>query len=143
MEKPEGSIDLYEFSQVYGSMKEDAARIIFEQVVRICCELENINIFHRDIKDENVLINIDTLQAKLIDFGCSVSSDTEKVFNSFSGTPEFAAPEVKLGVEYTSGPATVWTLGMLLYILLIGDVPFVNDQDAMRGLRRKVTFILG
>ena len=95
MEKPSNSMDIYEFSQLYGRIDEDPARIVFRKVVEICERLEQAGIFHRDIKDENILLNVRTLEPKLIDFGCAVLSSPHERFTTFSGTPEFAAPEVR------------------------------------------------
>ena len=117
--------------------------------------MEHAGIFHRDIKDENILLNTNTLEPKLIDFGCAVQVDNlNQRFYSFSGTPEFAAPEVRslcqsewhkndiYGEEeshYKSGPATVWTLGILLYVLVFGDTPFDSIENARAGKRTKVS----
>ena len=95
MEKPSNSMDIYEFSQLYGRIDEDPAKIVFQKVVEVCERLEQAGIFHRDIKDENILLNVRTLEPKLIDFGCAVMSSPHESFTTFSGTPEFAAPEVR------------------------------------------------
>ena len=50
MERPDNSIDLFEFSQKYGSMPEAPAKIVFGKIVQTCKDLAAINIFHRDIK---------------------------------------------------------------------------------------------
>lgn len=137
MEKPEDFIDVYEFTQLYGSLKENPARVIFDQVVKICIRLQNFGIFHRDIKDENILLNVNTLEAKLIDFGCAIEASTDDTFLSFSGTPEFAAPEVRQKRGYQADSSTSWTLGVLLYVLLFGDTPFPGVSEAEVGLREK------
>ena len=142
MEKPEDFIDVYEFTQLYGSLKENPARVIFDQVVKICIRLQNFGIFHRDIKDENILLNVNTLEAKLIDFGCAIEASTDDTFLSFSGTPEFAAPEVRQKRGYQADSSTSWTLGVLLYVLLFGDTPFPGVSEAEVGLREKVKKIL-
>ena len=151
MEKPSNSIDIYEFSQLYGRIDEAPARVVFRKVTEICYRLENAGIFHRDIKDENILLNIVTLEQKLIDIVCAVLvNDAKYQFTSFSLTPEFAAPEVrslchleKLDYEivdggYEAGPTTVWTLGILLYVLVFGDTPFDTSEHARLGIRNKV-----
>ena len=141
MEKPEDFIDVYEFTQLYGSLKESPARVIFDQVVKICIRLQNFGIFHRDIKDENILLNVNTLEAKLIDFGCAIEATTDDTFLSFSGTPEFAAPEVRQKRGYQADSSTSWTLGVLLYVLLFGDTPFPGVSEAEVGLREKVKLL--
>ena len=60
-------------------------------------------------------------------------SDTTEVFDTFCGTPDFAPPEVVLTGKYRAESATVWTIGTLLYILLIGQVPYENNIQIISG----------
>ena len=64
MEKPANCIDLFEYSRKHGALDEKTARKIFKQVVETCIELLDNAILHRDIKDENILINEKTFQVK-------------------------------------------------------------------------------
>ena len=67
-----------------------------------------------------------TLETNIIDFGCAVECELDKRFHTFSGTPDFAPPEVHQKRPYQLESTTVWTLGIVLSILLFADMPFLN-----------------
>ncbi|CBY12058.1 unnamed protein product [Oikopleura dioica] len=133
MERPKDSVDLFDLSAKYGSLKEDPAKIIFHQIVKICKSLSSSSVFHRDIKDENILVDTETLEVKLIDFGCATEFDRNRVYSSVSGTPEFFPPEVFTENVYKAEPTTVWSLGTLLHVLIYGDIPFHNTEDIVQN----------
>lgn len=85
MERPDPCMDLYKFSkQGDGQLSEDVSQTIMKQVVqavRLCCDR---GVLHRDIKPENILINQQTLEVKLIDFGCG-DLLTDEVYTEFRG----------------------------------------------------------
>jgi serine/threonine protein kinase len=80
------SMDLFECIEKYESFAEPLARQIFAQIVRGVCHLHEIGLVHRDIKDENILID-DNFHVKLIDFGSSAFFDPTgvKLFDMFLG----------------------------------------------------------
>jgi hypothetical protein len=119
--------------------QEDDAKPIFAQVARALYYLHSLNILHRDVKPENVLIsNIpDPLTggvvAKLLDFGLSKNAGNGSAAKTFVGTPCYVAPEVEytskgLGGTY-SFPADCWSLGAVLYVMLVARFPEF-EQDA-------------
>jgi calcium-dependent protein kinase len=79
------------------------------------------NVVHRDIKPENIMIN-DEDEPKLIDFGLSKNNSDMKKMATVAGTPFYMAPEV-LNQNYTS-KADIWSLGVLLYTMVSGYLPF-------------------
>ena len=87
-------------------------------------------VFHRDIKSENILVDMDTQKTRLIDFGCGeeIRSDTDD-FSHFHGTLLYAPPEQVITHTYQAGPETVWTLGLLLYEMVCGELPFDFNSD--------------
>ena len=94
MDQPVNSIDIFDFTAQYGTVTEECASIILTNLLSTCNEMFCRGIFHRDIKDENVLLNPSTLQTSVIDFGCAAEAQSrEQKFRSFSGTPDFTAPE--------------------------------------------------
>ena len=138
MEKPSNSMDIFEFSKEYGAIGPDSAIVIIKQVIETCFDLFNRNIFHRDIKDENILLNCQTLETRLIDFGCATESiDKNQVFSKFAGTPEFTPPEYFLTNQLDQQKSTIWSIGCLFYILLFGDIPFETISDIENGKRLK------
>lgn len=116
-------------------LTEEQARYVFRQVVDAVAYLDALGICHRDIKDENVVID-HNLKIKLIDFGSSTIVDPSKerpVYDLFYGTAAYASSEILLKRKYRAAPAEVWTLGVLLSYLLAGVSPFPTIRDAVDG----------
>ncbi|NWV76910.1 PIM3 kinase, partial [Dasyornis broadbenti] len=90
-------------------LTEHVARGQVLEAVRQCTSR---GVLHRDIKAENVLVDLTTCEAKLIDFGCgTVLQDTP--YTEMSRTPQYNLPEWILFGCYRGQPATIWTLGIL------------------------------
>ena len=120
--------DLFELSRKYGALAEDPTKIIFSQIIDMWRALNNAKICHRDLKDENIIINLENLECRLIDFGCAIEL-SEKPQKSFAGTPEFYPPEwFKMG-SYTHHNLTAWSLGIILFILLTGQMPMQIQKN--------------
>ncbi|KAH0589419.1 hypothetical protein H2248_005176 [Termitomyces sp. 'cryptogamus'] len=116
-------------------LSEKQARYVFSQVVDAVCYLDSQGITHRDIKDENLVIDRD-LKVKLIDFGSAVVVDLAEprpYYTLFYGTTAYASPEILLKKQYQAPPAEIWTLGILLSFLLTGTSPFPTVKDAIHG----------
>ncbi|XP_067269169.1 serine/threonine-protein kinase pim-2-like [Pseudorasbora parva] len=115
--------DLLKFLANHGrKLEESTARVVMRQVVtaaRICCER---GVFHSDIKLDNLLINPDTLQVKLIDFGCGRHLK-KSAYLKFRGTRMYAPPEFIDHQKYHGKPATVYSLGVLLFVMVSGLYP--------------------
>ena len=134
--------DLFELSNRVGSMDERTVRHIMKQIVDIVVTLARHQIVHRDIKDENIMINelsqgmgfrdrhlyalfservlSPVTKAKLIDFGCAIEFCDNDVFTSFSGTSEFYPYEWFEHGYYCPLGGAVWSLGCLMFTLLTG-----------------------
>ncbi|KAJ3076525.1 hypothetical protein HDU98_002512 [Podochytrium sp. JEL0797] len=114
------------------------ARHVFKQIMQAVHHLHSLNISHRDLKDENIVID-DTFRVKLVDFGSAVVED-EKVEEGkfvyrdrFQGTVQFAPPEVLSGFRYRTKPADIWACGILLYTILCGETPFTTSNQVVSG----------
>ena len=116
MEDFEGSVDLFDCCNEIGVMSEDVVKMIFQQIVQCVQEMDAAGIVHGDIKDENVLINPETLEVKIIDFGHATT--TQAILQGRRGTASYLPPEFYATGEYTPDSLNVWTLGAILYILL-------------------------
>ena len=127
MEKVQNAIDLWEFSNTFGAIPENAAVKIFSQIFKCAEKLHNGGIVHRDFKDENILINPETLEIKVIDFGCA-EKIKENVLKTASGTLEYFAPEWFKYCEMDVEKSTIWSLGAIFYILLTGTWDFGNGN---------------
>ncbi|XP_058246937.1 serine/threonine-protein kinase pim-1-like [Hemibagrus wyckioides] len=133
MERPDPCMDLYKFSkQSDGQLSEDVSQTIMKQVVQAVCLCCDRGVLHRDIKPENVLINQQTLEVKLIDFGCG-DLLTDEVYTEFRGTIYYCPPEWILYKKYLGVSATVWSLGVLLYELVCGRLPFNTGEKIAEG----------
>ncbi|TRY71369.1 hypothetical protein DNTS_033202, partial [Danionella cerebrum] len=148
LEHPMHSQPLDEFIISYrGSFPEDLAQVIMRQVVtaaQVCCQRL---VFHKDIKLENLLINPKTLKVKLIDFG-SGEILMSGGYETFEGTMEYCPPEYLTVGRYCGEPATVWSLGILSYVMLRLKFPrnqinFVEyEMGALLGRGRSGTEVL-
>ncbi|KAI4885169.1 hypothetical protein NFI96_028415, partial [Prochilodus magdalenae] len=133
LELPEPCKSLDDFLEDYGGyVTEDMARIIMRQSVLAASQCHKRGVLHRDIKLENLLINPDTLELKLIDFGCG-DFIKKSGFDSFAGTVEYFPPEFFLQGRYHAGPATVWSLWVLLFATVCGDLPFADNREIIGG----------
>ena len=122
-----GKGDLFDFIDEQGPLPEPTARTIFKQVVNTVSSCYEKGVVHRDLKDENILIDPTTLNIKLIDFGTGAFMGKD-MDGEFQGTRVYSPPEWISHRTYTPENLTVWSLGILLYNMLCGDVPFEHDQ---------------
>ncbi|XP_075261764.1 serine/threonine-protein kinase prk-2-like isoform X2 [Convolutriloba macropyga] len=129
MERPSACQDLFDHIEDYHTLNEEKARDFFFQVLSVTDRLMQIGIVHRDIKDENILVDLQTNQLKLIDFGAGAYFDGKKYYEDYQGTRVYSPPEwIRLRC-YKAVPALVWSLGILLYDMVMGDIPFHSDTD--------------
>ncbi|NXI21010.1 PIM3 kinase, partial [Sterrhoptilus dennistouni] len=141
MERPEQSQDLLNILLEQEFLSEEAARWLFCQVLEAVRHCTACGVLHRDIKPDNLLVDPETGHLKLIDFGCGTFLQ-ESVFRTFAGTHTYSPPEwICLGY-YHGHAATIWSLGVLLYVMVCGDMPFREDRDIVSGqlsFRRQVS----
>ncbi|KAJ3176841.1 hypothetical protein HDU87_004772 [Geranomyces variabilis] len=126
------SMDLFECIEQHDRLTEPQARCVFGQIVSAVAHLHSLGVVHRDIKDENILVDED-FHVKLVDFGSAAfipQPPAGKLFDRFLGTIQYASPEILRGEKYRGPEAEVWALGCCLYIMLNGGVPFTTPQQA-------------
>ncbi|NXU21493.1 TSSK6 kinase, partial [Pardalotus punctatus] len=115
------------------------ARDIFVQVVRAVSYLHDRNLVHRDLKCENVLLSSDGRRAKISDFGFSKEVNGHVDLSStFCGTVAFTPPEVLMGIPYDAKKYDIWSLGVMLYMMVVGNIPFDDSNvQSMPQLQKK------
>lgn len=126
---------LYDIIINNGPLREEDGRRYFRQLLSAIDYIHRNSIVHRDLKIENILVD-EHDNVKLIDFGLSNFYDNKTLLNTFCGSLYFAAPELLLGQRYCGPEIDVWSLGVVLYVLLCGCVPF--DDEDVQGLQAKI-----
>ncbi|KAJ9577678.1 hypothetical protein L9F63_005758, partial [Diploptera punctata] len=132
MEKHGAGMDLFEFIDRKPYLDESLNSYIFRQIVSAVDYLHSLQILHRDIKDENVIIN-ERFHAKLIDFGSATFMSDGRLFSTFYGTVEYCSPEVLAGNKYEGPELEMWSLGVTLYVMTFGENPFFDVEEIMRA----------
>uniref|UniRef100_A0A672M3K5 non-specific serine/threonine protein kinase n=1 Tax=Sinocyclocheilus grahami TaxID=75366 RepID=A0A672M3K5_SINGR len=130
LECPSPCENLVEFIRRHGgSLDEEKTRQIMWQAAHATnmCHLRRV--LHRDVKLDNLLINRETSEVKLIDFGCG-DILRRSPYKSYRGTAAYSPPEYHSRGKYYGGPATVWSLGIVMFALLCGRFP--SDYDLRR-----------
>ncbi|CAM6032059.1 unnamed protein product [Sphagnum compactum] len=132
MEKLGCGMDLFEFIENHPTLDESLISFIFRQIVSAVDYLHENGIVHRDLKDENVIID-QNFTCKLIDFGSAAFFGENVVFSTFCGTMEYCSPEVLTGNKYLGPELEMWSLGILLYTLVFYENPFRTPQETIRA----------
>ena len=135
MERPEKG-DLFNYICTKGRLTLDEATFIYYQIVNGISYLQKQKIAHRDLKPENILLT-ENLIVKIGDFGLSKyykSSNTR--LTTICGSPCYSAPEMLRGNKYKPWPIDVWGIGVILYCMICGSLPFEDEKEDI--LIRKV-----
>ncbi|CAL8322519.1 unnamed protein product [Merluccius merluccius] len=119
-----------------GRMSEDEARKKFWQILTAVDYCHRHHIVHRDLKTENLLLDAN-MNIKLADFGFGNFYNAGEPLATWCGSPPYAAPEVFEGKEYEGPQLDIWSLGVVLYVLVCGSLPF--DGHSLPVLRQRVT----
>eukprot|EP00934_Nitzschia_sp_Nitz4_P007937 Nitzschia sp. Nitz4//scaffold21_size171442//104174//108556//NITZ4_002174-RA/size171442-augustus-gene-0.186-mRNA-1//1//CDS//3329542450//7927//frame0 len=135
--------DLLTRLEAVGFFPEFESRRVTKAVLDAISYMHDMKIAHRDIKPENLLLDSEAPKAsiKLADFGFAKREETPGCFSTMCGTPAYVAPEILAGVAYGC-QADMWSMGVLIYSLLVGYQPFRGDTESQLKLSiAKGTFV--
>ncbi|XP_072310969.1 serine/threonine-protein kinase SIK3 homolog isoform X3 [Eucyclogobius newberryi] len=127
--------EIFDHLVAHGRMAEKDARKKFKQIVAAVHFCHCRSIVHRDLKAENLLLD-HNLNIKIADFGFSNLFSRGQLLKTWCGSPPYAAPELFEGKEYDGPKVDVWSLGVVLYVLVCGALPF--DGSTLQNLRARV-----
>ncbi|VDM50077.1 unnamed protein product [Toxocara canis] len=130
MERPERCQDLFDYITCQGRIAEGLAKNFFKQILDTVIACAWKGILHRDGKDENVVINLQTGSVKLIDFGCAILfRGNSAPLTHFERIPLYSPPQWIMFSRYDGLQVAVWSLGILRYDMVCGDVPFHSERE--------------
>ncbi|KAI9821587.1 MAG: hypothetical protein M1832_003261 [Thelocarpon impressellum] len=121
--------ELYNYLLKHGALPPDKVQKIFTQLVGAVAYVHSKSCVHRDLKLENILLDKNE-NVKLCDFGFTREYEGKASYlQTFCGTVCYSAPEMLKGEKYAGEKVDVWSLGVILYALLTGELPFDEDDD--------------
>ncbi|KAJ3451287.1 protein kinase [Anaeramoeba flamelloides] len=129
--------ELFDYLVQNKKLKETVARKYFGQLLEGIEYCHNYNIVHRDLKLENLLLDSD-LNLKIIDFGFSNFEKKDELLKTFCGSPSYSAPEILNRQQYSGFKIDIWSMGVILYILLVGKHPFVENNTKIMFEKIKI-----
>jgi serine/threonine protein kinase len=122
--------ELYDYISTRGRLSEAEARFVFGEVVDAILYLHDAGYCHRDLKPENILLDSKG-HIRLVDFGMAAQySAAHPLLTTHCGSPHYAAPELIRGLPYAPEAAEVWALGVLLFAMVTGTLPFIDPNMA-------------
>ena len=123
--------ELFDYIVMKKKLSENESCLFYQQIISGIEYLHKLKYVHRDIKPENLLINEETKELKIVDFGLSnVYNNSNKfLLESACGSPSYAAPEMLNGEKYRAPPVDIWSSGIVLYAMLCGYLPFEDDDN--------------
>eukprot|EP00298_Acanthocystis_sp_HF-20_P012777 c20048_g1_i4.p1 GENE.c20048_g1_i4~~c20048_g1_i4.p1 ORF type:complete len:386 (+),score=48.21 c20048_g1_i4:42-1199(+) len=134
--------DLIDRVEKKGRMRDKEANLYFRQLVEGVAYCHGHGVCHRDLKPENLLIDTSTQTLKISDFGLSALSNSKNSFQqslqyTSCGTPNYIAPEMLSGKGYDGRKADIWSIGVILFVILAGQLPF--DEASVHKLYKKIS----
>ncbi|XP_018421420.1 PREDICTED: testis-specific serine/threonine-protein kinase 6 [Nanorana parkeri] len=129
--------DLLKVIEDNGRLTEAKAKSLFQQIVCAMSYLHHNQIVHRDLKCENILLTEDH-KVKITDFNFGKLLDSTDLSTTYCGSVAYASPEVLQGIPYDPKKYDIWSIGVILYMMVIGTFPFDDSNiTALPELQEK------
>ncbi|XP_038064163.1 CBL-interacting protein kinase 11-like [Patiria miniata] len=119
--------DLTKYINRRGHLCEEEARMLFHQLLDAVSYLHALDVVHRDIKCDNIMLD-EQYNIKLGDFGFAAMCEAGQKLSEFCGSYAYTAPEILAGKEYDGKKADVWSIGVVLYAMLCGRLPYQDES---------------
>lgn len=127
--------ELYNYLLDKGPIEPAKVQKIFTQLVGAVSYVHNKSCVHRDLKLENILLDKNE-NVKLVDFGFTREYEGKSNYlQTWCGTVCYSAPEMLKGEKYAGEKVDVWSLGIILYALLVGELPFDDDDEMVTKMK--------
>lgn len=135
--------ELFDYVSSRGRLQEHEAVRLFRQMIAGLSYCHRLGICHRDLKPENILLDKDC-NIKLADFGMATLQASGQMLRTSCGSPHYASPEIISGHRYSGAKADIWSVGVILYAMLAGTLPFDcgGDMDALMRTIRKGRYVM-
>ncbi|XP_052044318.1 serine/threonine-protein kinase SIK2 isoform X3 [Apodemus sylvaticus] len=127
--------EIFDYLANHGRLNESEARRKFWQILSAVDYCHGRKVVHRDLKAENLLLD-NNMNIKIADFGFGNFFKTGELLATWCGSPPYAAPEVFEGQQYEGPQLDIWSMGVVLYVLVCGALPF--DGPTLPILRQRV-----
>ncbi|XP_001371323.1 serine/threonine-protein kinase SIK2 isoform X1 [Monodelphis domestica] len=127
--------EIFDYLANHGRLSESEARRKFWQILSAVDYCHSRKIVHRDLKAENLLLD-NNMNIKIADFGFGNFFKSGEPLATWCGSPPYAAPEVFEGQQYEGPQLDIWSMGVVLYVLVCGALPF--DGPTLPILRQRV-----
>ena len=120
--------ELFKHIVQYGALNDDELHRLFRQIATALNFVHVHNIAHRDLKPENILLD-GQMNAKLADFGLCHATSPQALLKTPCGSPFYAPPEIINNVKYDGKRADIWSLGVVLFTMATGSLPWTETNQ--------------
>ncbi|KAL8569911.1 NUAK SNF1-like kinase 1 [Nucella lapillus] len=128
--------ELYDHLNTHRHIPEPNTRRLFRQIASAVHYMHQNSIVHRDLKLENIILDSEG-DVKIADFGLANYFSYDRTLDTFCGSPLYASPEIVNGKPYHGPEVDVWSLGVVLYTLAYGAMPF--ESSNLKVLRQQIS----
>ena len=123
--------DLRKYINRIGALEEPTARRFFGQLCLGVQKMHSVDLVHRDLKLENIMIDVN-FKLKIGDLGCA-RRQMDKQLHTITGSYAYGAPELVRGDHYNGKKADMWSLGIILYAMVVGKLPY-GDKGRLKKM---------